>query len=359
MIRRCALSAVLSLSAAVASQPVHAQAVGTTGTTVNGRVVVQVFVTLSDEATMYHPVAGLQLGFTRSARDTAIAVPAPSGSATLLLAPGQYRLVSLMPTQWKGMRYSWNMAVVVREDMSAIAASRRRVVSRAVTTVTTVSNGESAPASSKARQCRFAGVISPSAHLLRCPRPQGAGSSGGLVDAPVAASPFRFRPGAERVGNVRRSNASQTGASRSSMFALRASPRSARTAAFRRTSRAQPSRVKWRPGSRLRLPQALFAVHRRGDAVVNQTGSALPLARRLARVHRGGRAARSVRRSARPVARCRRLSAGDVHRQRRRCRSRRTECASCTPARCRRSRAGRSATSTSSGGQHVVVRTPR
>jgi hypothetical protein len=52
MIRRCALSAVLSLSAAVASQPVHAQAVGTTGTTVNGRVVVQVFVTLSDEATM-------------------------------------------------------------------------------------------------------------------------------------------------------------------------------------------------------------------------------------------------------------------------------------------------------------------
>lgn len=146
MIRRCALSAVLSLSAAVASQPVHAQAVGTTGTTVNGRVVVQVFVTLSDEATMYHPVAGLPLGFTRSARDTAIAVTDRSGSATILLAPGQYRLVSLMPTQWKGMRYSWNMAVAVREEMSAIDLRRAdAMVSRAVTTVTTVSNGETAP----------------------------------------------------------------------------------------------------------------------------------------------------------------------------------------------------------------------
>jgi hypothetical protein len=146
MIRRCALSAVLSLSAAVASQPVHAQAVGTTGTTVNGRVVVQVFVTLSDEATMYHPVANLPLGFTRSARDTAIAVTDRSGSATILLAPGQYRLVSLMPTQWKGMRYSWNTAVVVREEMSAIDLRRAdAMVSRAVTTVTTVSNGETAP----------------------------------------------------------------------------------------------------------------------------------------------------------------------------------------------------------------------
>ena len=104
MIRRCALSAVLSLSAAFASLPLHAQTAGATGTTVNGRVVVQVFVTLSDDQTMYHPVAGLPLGFTRSARDTAIAVTDRSGSATILLQPGQYRVVSLMPTQWKGMR---------------------------------------------------------------------------------------------------------------------------------------------------------------------------------------------------------------------------------------------------------------
>ncbi len=191
MIRRCALSAVLSLSAAVASQPVHAQAVGTTGTTVNGRVVVQVFVTLSDEATMYHPVAGLPLGFTRSARDTAIAVTDRSGSATILLAPGQYRLVSLMPTQWKGMRYSWNMSVVVREEMSAIDLRRAdAMVSRAVTTVTTVSNGETAPSIvEKAAPIPIrAAAVSPAPAPAPMPAPAKAPAQVvAQVDAPVAA----------------------------------------------------------------------------------------------------------------------------------------------------------------------------
>jgi hypothetical protein len=189
MIRRCALSAVLSLSAAVASQPVHAQAVGTTGTTVNGRVVVQVFVTLSDEATMYHPVAGLPLGFTRSARDTAIAVTDRSGSATILLAPGQYRLVSLMPTQWKGMRYSWNTSVAVREDMSAIELRRAdAMVSRAVTTVTTVSNGETAPSIvEKAAPIPIrAAAISPAPAPMPAPAKAPA-QVVAQVDAPVAA----------------------------------------------------------------------------------------------------------------------------------------------------------------------------
>jgi hypothetical protein len=191
MIRRCALSAVLSLSAAVASQPVHAQAVGTTGTTVNGRVVVQVFVTLSDEATMYHPVAGLPLGFTRSARDTAIAVTDRSGSATILLSPGQYRLVSLMPTQWKGMRYSWNMAVVVREEMSAIDLRRAdAMVSRAVTTVTTVSNGETAPSIvEKAAPIQIrAAAVSPAPAPAPMPAPAKAPAQVvAQVDAPVVA----------------------------------------------------------------------------------------------------------------------------------------------------------------------------
>ena len=191
MIRRCALSAVFSLSAAVASQPVHAQAVGTTGTTVNGRVVVQVFVTLSDEATMFHPVAGLPLGFTRSARDTAIAVTDRSGSATILLAPGQYRLVSLMPTQWKGMRYSWNMSVVVREEMSAIDLRRAdAMVSRAVTTVTTVSNGETAPSIvEKAAPIQIrAAAVSPAPAPAPMPAPEKAPAQVvAQVDAPVAA----------------------------------------------------------------------------------------------------------------------------------------------------------------------------
>ncbi|HEV8449567.1 MAG TPA: outer membrane beta-barrel protein [Gemmatimonadaceae bacterium] len=191
MIRRCALSAVLSLSAAVASQPVHAQAVGTTGTTVNGRVVVQVFVTLSDDKTMYHPVAGLPLGFTRSARDTAIAVTDKSGSAVVLLPPGQYRVVSLMPTQWKGMRYLWNMPVIVREDMSAIDLRRAdAMVSRAVTTVTTVSDGETAPSIvDKAPAPAPAPVRSAPAQPAPAPMPAPVKSSApaaAQADAPVA-----------------------------------------------------------------------------------------------------------------------------------------------------------------------------
>jgi hypothetical protein len=146
MIRRCALSAALSLSAAFASLPLHAQSAGATGTTVNGRVVVQVFVTLSDDQTMYHAVAGLPLGFVRSPRDTSIAVTDRAGSATILLAPGQYRLVSLAPTQWKGFRYSWNTSVVVKEDMEAIDLRRKEaMVSKIAYTVASVSNGETEP----------------------------------------------------------------------------------------------------------------------------------------------------------------------------------------------------------------------
>jgi Outer membrane protein beta-barrel domain len=200
MIRRCALSAVLSLSAAVASQPVHAQAVGTTGTTVNGRVVVQVFVTLSDEATMYHPVAGLPLGFTRTARDTAIAVTDKSGSAVILLPPGQYRVVSLMPTQWKGMRYSWNMPVAVREDMSAVDLRRAdAMVSRAMTTVTTVSNGETAPSIvEKAPAPVRSAPVQPAPAPMPAPMPAKAPAQVvAQVDAPAAVpapSPAALAP---------------------------------------------------------------------------------------------------------------------------------------------------------------------
>src|SRR5579871_2746808 len=119
MLRGRGLSAVIALSSALlpfATLPVHAQ-VGGAGSVVNGRVVVQVFVTLSDEQTQYHPVAGLPLGFMRTPRDTAIAVTDRSGSAILLLPPGQYRVVSLAPTHWKGWRYAWNQPIVVQPEM--------------------------------------------------------------------------------------------------------------------------------------------------------------------------------------------------------------------------------------------------
>src|SRR5262245_10391905 len=83
MIRRCGFSTLLALSTAFAALPLQGQ-VGGAGSVVNGRVVVQVFVTLSDDATPYHPVSGLPLGFIRTPRDTSIAVTDRTGSAILL-----------------------------------------------------------------------------------------------------------------------------------------------------------------------------------------------------------------------------------------------------------------------------------
>jgi len=200
MIRRCALSAALSLSAAFASFPLHAQSAGATGTMVNGRVVVQVFVTLSDDQTMYHPVAGLPLGFTRSARDTAMAVTDRSGSAIILLPPGQYRVVSLMPTQWKGMRYSWNSAISVQEDMKAIDLRRNdAMVSRAITTVTSLSDGEAprfaekAPAPSPARQAPEK-AAAPAPMPVAAPTPVPAPTPKELSVAPAPAMPEAAAP---------------------------------------------------------------------------------------------------------------------------------------------------------------------
>jgi hypothetical protein len=126
MVARLSSAALLTLAGLFGSLPAHAQASGSTGTLVNGRVVVQVFVTLSDEETPYHPVVGLPVGFVRSTRDTAVALTDASGSAMILLAPGQYRLVSLAPTQWKGLRYSWNVPLTVEAYMQAFNLRRNQ-----------------------------------------------------------------------------------------------------------------------------------------------------------------------------------------------------------------------------------------
>ena len=142
MIRRCGLSTLLALSTAFAALPLQAQ-VGGAGSVVNGRVVVQVFVTLSDDATPYHPVSGLPLGFIRTPRDTSIAVTDRSGSAIVLLAPGKYRVVSLAPTHWKSTRYMWNTPIDVQPDMGQINLRRTDASAVKVTaTVVTASNGE-------------------------------------------------------------------------------------------------------------------------------------------------------------------------------------------------------------------------
>lgn len=150
MIRRTILA---TLAACLCFTPSLRGQAGTTGSVVNGHVVVQVFVTLSDDQTPYHPVAGLPLGFFRSLSDTAIAVTDRSGSATILLSPGTYRLVSLEPTQWKGLRYSWSLPIKVAESMSPIDLRQKEaMVSRVnAATVATLSDAEAAPAPRRMR----------------------------------------------------------------------------------------------------------------------------------------------------------------------------------------------------------------
>jgi hypothetical protein len=73
------------------------------GTVIDGRVAVRVYVTLSDDDTPYAPIGGVRLRFFRTTADTAIALRTDdAGTATVILAPGEYRLVSSSPVDWKG-----------------------------------------------------------------------------------------------------------------------------------------------------------------------------------------------------------------------------------------------------------------
>jgi hypothetical protein len=90
------------------------------GVVIDGKVVVRVYVTLHDDQTPYYPVGGLQLRFVRSPRDTVNATTDDAGTATTLLSPGEYRLLSAREVIWKGNRYSWSLPVSVKAGMPTI-----------------------------------------------------------------------------------------------------------------------------------------------------------------------------------------------------------------------------------------------
>jgi hypothetical protein len=101
--------------------PLAAQVRADPGTVINGRVAVRVYVTLSDNEVAYAPIGGVNLRFFRTTADTVIAVQTDdAGTATALLLPGEYRLMSTSPVDWKGARYSWNQIVQVRAGLPTI-----------------------------------------------------------------------------------------------------------------------------------------------------------------------------------------------------------------------------------------------
>src|SRR5262245_11845262 len=113
--------AVVSLAVAMRAEPLAAQIRADPGTVINGRVAVRVYVTLSDNEIAYAPIGGVNLRFFRTTADTIVVVQTDdAGTATALLLPGEYRLMSTSPVDWKGSRYSWNQLVQVRPGLPTV-----------------------------------------------------------------------------------------------------------------------------------------------------------------------------------------------------------------------------------------------
>ena len=129
------LVAVAGSMLAAVHAPLMAQGVrADPGTVINGRVAVRVYVTLSDNDVAYAPIGGVNLRFFRTTADTIVAVRTDdAGTAIAMLLPGEYRLMSTSPVDWKGARYSWNQIVQVKEglptvELKASTAEREAIV---------------------------------------------------------------------------------------------------------------------------------------------------------------------------------------------------------------------------------------
>jgi hypothetical protein len=109
---------------------------------IGGRVAVRVYVTLSDDETPYVPISGVSLRFFRTTADTTVVVRTDgAGSTTAMLVPGEYRLVSSTPVDWKGSRYSWSQLVQIRPgvatiELTAATAAKSEMVADPVSSVT-------------------------------------------------------------------------------------------------------------------------------------------------------------------------------------------------------------------------------
>lgn len=111
-------ASLLTVTTFSASAMAQRQAAG--DNTANAKVALRVFVSLSDTMTRYYPVRSFQLNFYRTATDSVVAHTDSTGAANVLLAPGEYRLVSARSVVWHGSAYSWNVPLVVRRGMTTL-----------------------------------------------------------------------------------------------------------------------------------------------------------------------------------------------------------------------------------------------
>lgn len=116
---------ILAVATLAIGPEASAQVRADPGVVINGRVAVRVYVTLSDDETPYHPVGGLMLRFLRSTGDSVSLWTDDAGAATALLVPGEYRVFSPAPAEWKGARWSWSVPVAVRAGLAAVELDAR------------------------------------------------------------------------------------------------------------------------------------------------------------------------------------------------------------------------------------------
>ena len=120
-----AISLVASLLVAT---PVLAQLVPQPGQVVDGKVVVKVQVTLSDDAVPYHPLARYGLRLFRSPTDSVVLRTDDSGVLQFSIVAGEYRLVSAEPIDWRGNRYRWSVPITIRPGMPLVDLTPQNAV---------------------------------------------------------------------------------------------------------------------------------------------------------------------------------------------------------------------------------------
>ena len=103
-----------------ATAPLTAQVSPNPGMVIGEKVFVRVQVTLADDVITYHPLAGFELLLHQSSADSTILRTDDSGVLTFVTSPGEYRLVSARPYEWRGRLYTWTLPLRVHEGLPTI-----------------------------------------------------------------------------------------------------------------------------------------------------------------------------------------------------------------------------------------------
>lgn len=128
MHHRLLVPALLAATLLAAGTPAHAQLRVDPGVVIDGKVVLRVYVTLHDDSYPYAPVTGHRMTVIGPNDDTTVARTDDAGTITLLVPPGDYRLISTRAVRWHGALYRWDFVTRVRPDMRVVDLEPRNAL---------------------------------------------------------------------------------------------------------------------------------------------------------------------------------------------------------------------------------------